>query len=71
MRALSFFDALSAIALLAFAAYVFAAYRDREALLSTGGPRLAGRYGHLFVASPTFDKIDVLEARLATVLGRS
>lgn len=48
----------------AFAA--FANNRDREALLSAGGPQLSSKYGHLFLTPPSFDKVDVLEARLAT-----
>jgi hypothetical protein len=47
----------------AFAA--FADDRDRDALLSSGGPQLAKKYGHLFTSPPTFDKVDLLEARIA------
>ena len=46
----------------AFAA--FADAQDRDALLATGGPQLARKYAHLFAAAPSFDKVDVLEARL-------
>jgi hypothetical protein len=46
----------------AFAA--FANEHDREALLSAGGPQLSKKYAHLFAVAPSFDKVDVLEARL-------
>jgi hypothetical protein len=46
----------------AFAAFADAA--DRDALLATGGPQLSKKYAHLFAEAPTFDKVDVLEARL-------
>jgi hypothetical protein len=46
----------------AFAA--FANDQDRDALLSSGGPQLSKKYAHLFTAAPSFDKVDVLEARL-------
>ncbi|MHB8450154.1 MAG: hypothetical protein ACYDAQ_06865 [Mycobacteriales bacterium] len=41
----------------------FAKDRDRDALLSTGGPKLSKEYGHLFTSPPTFDKANLLEAR--------
>lgn len=46
----------------AFAA--FANDQDRDALLASGGPQLARKYAHLFAQAPSFDKVDVLEARL-------
>lgn len=46
----------------AFAA--FANARDRDALLAAGGPQLSRKYAHLFAVVPSFDKVDVLEARL-------
>jgi hypothetical protein len=46
----------------AFAA--FANERDRDALLSAGGPQLSNKYRHLFTSPPTFDKVDLLEARI-------
>jgi hypothetical protein len=46
----------------AFAA--FADAQDRDALLASGGPQLARKYAHLFAEAPSFDKVDVLEARL-------
>lgn len=46
----------------AFAA--FANDQDREALLSSGGPQLSKKYAHLFASAPSFEKVDVLEARL-------
>jgi hypothetical protein len=45
----------------AFAA--FASDEDRSAPLAAGGPQLSERYRHLFVAPPSFEKVDVLEAR--------
>lgn len=47
----------------AFAA--FATSEDRDALLASGGPQLSQKYRHLFAAPPSFEKVDVLEARLA------
>ena len=46
----------------AFAA--FANDQDRDALLSSGGPQLSKNYAHLFATAPSFEKVDVLEARL-------
>ncbi len=46
----------------AFAA--FADARDRDALLASGGPQLSQKYTHLFAEAPSFDQVDVLEARL-------
>jgi hypothetical protein len=48
----------------AFAA--FANDRDRDALLSAGGPQLSQRYRHLFTSRPTFDKVDLLEVRITS-----
>ncbi len=48
----------------AFAA--FANDRDRDALLSAGGPQLSQKYRHLFTSPPTFDKVDLLKARILT-----
>jgi hypothetical protein len=38
---------------------------DREVLLSTGGPVSSARNAKLFAEAPVFQKIDILEARLA------
>jgi len=46
----------------AFAA--FANARDRDSLLASGGPQLSRKYADLFARAPSFDKVDVLEARL-------
>jgi hypothetical protein len=46
----------------AFAAFADAA--DRDALLASGGPQLSRKYAHLFTQAPSFDKVDVLQARL-------
>ncbi|MHA6765163.1 hypothetical protein [Streptacidiphilus sp. PAMC 29251] len=46
----------------AFAA--FANEGDRDALLSSGGPQVAKKYAHIFASAPSFDKVDVLEARI-------
>ena len=46
----------------AFAA--FANAEDRDALLASGGPQLSRKYAHLFAEAPSFDNVDVLEARL-------
>jgi hypothetical protein len=46
----------------AFAA--FADAQDRDALLGSGGPQLSRKYAYLFAEAPSFDKVDVLEARL-------
>src|SRR5262249_27247914 len=46
----------------AFAA--FASEEDRDALLASGGPQLSQRYRHLFSKPPSFEKVDVIEARL-------
>ena len=43
----------------------FADEGDRDALLSAGGPQLSQKYRHLFASLPTFDKVDLLEARIA------
>ena len=45
----------------AFAA--FASDEDRAALLAAGGPQLSERHRHLFVAPPSFEKVDVIESR--------
>jgi quinol monooxygenase YgiN len=46
----------------AFAA--FANEEERHALLSVGGPVLAERYSDLFAQPPTFQKVDILAAKL-------
>lgn len=48
----------------AFAA--FATEADRNALLSAGGPKMSREFAELFVGAPTFEKADVLMARLCT-----
>ncbi len=48
----------------AFAA--FANEQDREALLAAGGPQLSEKYRQLFVSAPTFERLELLEARVAT-----
>jgi hypothetical protein len=45
----------------AFAA--FATEADREALLSAGGPKLSAEFARLFAQPPSFEKVDVLQAR--------
>jgi hypothetical protein len=47
----------------AFAAFETDA--DREALLSAGGPKLSAEFANLFARPPSFEKVDVLEARYA------
>jgi hypothetical protein len=42
----------------------FADPADREALLARGGPRLSQEMAQLFVAPPTFEKVDLLEVRM-------
>ncbi len=37
---------------------------DRDALLAAGGPKLSREFAGLFVRPPTFEKADVLKARL-------
>ncbi len=46
----------------AFAA--FSNEKDREALLGAGGPKLSREFADLFVRPPSFEKADVLKARL-------
>jgi hypothetical protein len=46
----------------AFAA--FATEADRDALLSSGGPKLAAENRARFSQPPTFEKVDILTARL-------
>jgi hypothetical protein len=46
----------------AFAA--FANEEERSALFSVGGPVLAERNSELFVQPPTFEKVDILAAKL-------
>jgi hypothetical protein len=46
----------------AFAA--FASEADRDALLSAGGPKMSREFSDLFEGSPSFEKADVLEARV-------
>jgi hypothetical protein len=41
----------------------FAGEADRDALLAVGGPKLSASAADLFVAPPTFDKIDIVESR--------
>jgi hypothetical protein len=53
---------LSATTYGAFAA--FASTQDRDALLASGGPQLSRKYAHLFTSAPSFDLVDVLEARV-------
>ena len=48
----------------AFAA--FASDQDREALLSSGGPKLAESNADLFDRPPSFEKVDVVAARQAS-----
>jgi hypothetical protein len=43
---------------------VVADAQDRDALLASGGPQLSRKYAHLFAETPSFDKVDVLQARL-------
>ena len=45
----------------AFAA--FASTADRDALLAAGGPKLSASATHLFLAPPSFDKVDIMESR--------
>lgn len=45
----------------AFAA--FASDEDREALLSSGGPKLAKSNADLFDRPPSFEKVDIVAAR--------
>jgi hypothetical protein len=47
----------------AFAA--FASEADREALLSSGGPKLAAENRARFSQPPSFEKVDILASRLA------
>jgi hypothetical protein len=47
----------------AFAA--FANEADRDALLSAGGPKLAAENRARFSQPPTFEKVDIVAARLA------
>jgi hypothetical protein len=51
----------------AFAA--FATEADRDALLSSGGPKLAAENRARFSRPPTFDKVDILATRLAAMAG--
>jgi hypothetical protein len=43
---------------------VFADAEDREALLSSGGPALSRSNAQLFASPPTFERVDVIAARL-------
>jgi hypothetical protein len=45
----------------AFAA--FASDEDRQALLSAGGPRAAAANAELFVRPPSFELVDIIQAR--------
>ena len=47
----------------AFAA--FASDEDRQALLSSGGPRESAANAELFVRPPSFELVDIIEARQA------
>jgi hypothetical protein len=47
----------------AFAA--FASDEDRQALLSSGGPKVAAANARLFVRPPSFELVDIVEARQA------
>jgi hypothetical protein len=47
----------------AFAA--FARDEDRQALLSSGGPKVAAANAGLFVRPPSFELVDIVEARQA------
>jgi hypothetical protein len=47
----------------AFAA--FASDQDRQALLSAGGPQVAAANAGLFVRPPSFELVDIVEARQA------
>jgi hypothetical protein len=42
---------------------VFSGDADRDALLAKGGPALSASVRHLFAGPPSFDKVDVVEAR--------
>jgi len=42
---------------------VFASEADREALLSSGGPKLSKQFASLFALPPTFEKAEILQAR--------
>lgn len=46
----------------AFAA--FASDEDRQALLSSGGPKLAAANAGLFVRPPSFELVDIVAARV-------
>jgi hypothetical protein len=46
----------------AFAAFVTEA--DREALLAAGGPKMSKASADLFAQPPSFEKVDLLQARL-------
>ena len=47
----------------AFAA--FASDEDRQALLASGGPKEAAANAQLFVRPPSFELVDIIEARQA------
>ena len=42
----------------------FASEADREALLAAGGPALSRQAKHLFAGPPSFERVDVVAARL-------
>ncbi|MGI9009099.1 MAG: hypothetical protein ACR2FU_23420 [Streptosporangiaceae bacterium] len=42
---------------------VFACEEDREALLSSGGPRASRESANLFARAPSFEKVDIVAAR--------
>ncbi len=45
---------------------VFASDEDREALLSSGGPKASQANAELFATAPSFQKVDILAAREGT-----
>ena len=47
----------------AFAA--FASEADRDALLASGGPRSSAANAELFARSPSFEKVEIVAARVA------
>ena len=46
---------------------VFDSEADREALLAAGGPKLSIAYQAVFAERPSFEKVDILESRLASL----
>jgi hypothetical protein len=43
---------------------VFASEQDRDALLSAGGPKASRKSASLFERDPTFEKVDIVAARV-------